>query len=99
MTAQPVEHDDPLDPVRILAELPEDERGYFMAQYREAAGEAARDPAGWKHLRRILMRWAYHATAVKGPGYREALEAARRPVSESDGMLLEEAIRLYRPAS
>jgi hypothetical protein len=35
---------------------------------------------------------------MKEPGYWEALEAARGPVSASDGMLLEDAIRLYRPA-
>ena len=35
--------------------------------------------------------------AVKGPGYREALDAARGPVS--GGMPLEDAVRIHRPAS
>ncbi len=45
MTAQPAEREDPLDPQRILDELPEGERGFFLSQYREAV-EGARDPAG-----------------------------------------------------
>jgi hypothetical protein len=49
MSAQPVDPavEDPLDPQRILDELPGDERGFFLAQYREAV-DGARDPAGWK---------------------------------------------------
>jgi hypothetical protein len=95
MTAEPI-RDDPLDPQRILADLPEDERGFFLSQYREAV-EEARDPAGWKQLRRVLWLWSMHAQAVKSPGYGEALEAASGPVS--GGMSLEEAVRRYRPAS
>src|SRR5579859_551461 len=97
MSAQPVDPvgGDPLDRQRILDELPGDECGFFLAQYREAV-EGARDPAGWKQLDRLLRRWRYHAEAVKDPGYAEALEAARGPVS--GGMLLEDAVRLYRPA-
>ena len=98
MTALPVDppQEDPLDPERILAELPESERDFFLGQYREAV-EQARDPAGWKQLRRVLRLWRYHAEAMRDPGYWEALEAARGPVS--GGMLLEDAVRLYRPAS
>jgi hypothetical protein len=97
MSAQPVDPvgGDALDPQRILDELPADERGFFLAQYREAV-EGARDPAGWKQLDRLLRRWRNHAEAVKTPGYAEALEAARGPVGE--GMLLEDVVRLYRPA-
>jgi hypothetical protein len=36
MSAQPAEHEDPLDPQRILDELPGDEREFFLPQYREA---------------------------------------------------------------
>jgi hypothetical protein len=39
----------------------------------------------------------FHADAVGDPGYREALEAARGPVS--GGVALEDAVRVYRPAS
>jgi len=96
MSAQPAEHQDPLDPQRILDELPENERAYFLSQYREAV-EGARDPAGWQQLRRTLRLWRYHAAATKDPGYRQALAAACGPVS--GGMPLEAALRVYRPAS
>lgn len=96
MSAQPAEREDPLDPQRILDRLPEDERESFLEQYQEAV-ENARDPAGWKQLRRVLRLWRFHADATGQPGYREALDAARGPVS--DGMPLEEAVRVYRPAS
>jgi len=96
VSAQPVEREDPLDPQRILDQLPADERGFFLDQYREAV-ENARDPAGWKQLRRVLRLWRFHADAVGDPGYREALDAARGPVS--GGMPLDDAVRMYRPAS
>jgi hypothetical protein len=96
VSAQPAEREDPLDPQQILDQLPEDERGSFLDQYRDAV-ENARDPAGWKQLRRVLLLWRFHADAVGVPGYREALDAARGPVGS--GMLLEDAVRVYRPAS
>ena len=96
VSAQPAEREDPLDPQQILDRLPADERASFLEQYQEAV-ENARDPAGWKQLRRVLRLWRFHADAVGDSGYWEALEAARGPVS--DGMPLEEAVRLYRPAS
>lgn len=96
VSAQPAEREDPLDPQRILDRLPADERGSFLEQYQEAV-ERARDPAGWKQLRRVLRLWRFHADAAGGPGYREALDVARGPVR--DGMPLEDAVRLYRPAS
>jgi hypothetical protein len=96
VSAQPAEREDPLDPQRILDQLPADERGFFLDQYREAV-DNARDPVGWKQLRRVLRLWRFHADAVEDPGYREALDAARGPVS--GGMPLEDAVRVYRPAS
>lgn len=96
VSVQPAEREDRLDPQRILDQLPADERGSFLDQYRVAV-ENARDPAGWKQLRRVLLLWRFHADAVRDPGYREALNAARGPVGS--GMLLEDAVRVYRPAS
>jgi hypothetical protein len=96
VSAQPAEREDPLDPQRILDQLPVDERGFFLDQYRDAV-ENARDPAGWKQLRRVLLRWRFHADAVGDPTYRGALDPARRPAGS--GMLLEDAVRVYRPAS
>lgn len=43
----------PLDPVRILAALPEDDREPFLAAYREALTAAA-DPEGFSDLLRLL---------------------------------------------
>lgn len=96
VSAQPAERDDPLDPQLILDQLPADERRFFLDQYRQAV-ESARDPAGWKQLRRVLLRWRGHADAAANPAYREALDAARGPVGS--GMLLEDAVRVHRPAS
>jgi Family of unknown function (DUF6247) len=96
VSAQPAEREDPLDPQQILDRLPVEERGFFLDQYREAV-DGARDPVGWKQLRRVLRLWRLHADAAADPGYREALDAARSPVS--GGMLLEDAVRMYRPAS
>jgi Family of unknown function (DUF6247) len=79
-----------------LHQLPADERGFFLEQYREAV-ESARDPAGLKQLRRALRLWRFSCRRRRDPGYREALEGARGPVS--GGMTLEDAVRVYRPAS
>jgi uncharacterized protein DUF6247 len=95
VSARPAERGDPLDPQRILGRLPADERGSFLGQYQEAV-ENARDPVGWMQLQRVLRLWRCHADAAGEPGYREALDAARGPVS--GGMPLEEAVRAYRPA-
>lgn len=98
MTAEPIAREDSLDPERILADLPESERGFFIIQYQEHA-QGITDPARWKELHRFLRLWRFHADSTKDPGYWEAREAAHRPLSESGGMLLEDAIRRYRPAS
>ena len=95
MTAEPIREQDPLDPERILAELPGDERGFFLSQYQEHV-EAARDPAGYRELRRLLRLWRFHADATKEPGYREAREAARN--GTGGGMLLEDYLRMRRGA-
>lgn len=73
MTAQPTE--DPADPLVILRDLPEPEREEFLRQYHRAV-EAARDPAGYQQLRRLLHVWSLTAIAVGQPGYYEELAAA-----------------------
>jgi hypothetical protein len=93
MAAQPIEHDDPLDPVRILADLPEREHAGFLAAYREAADAAARDPEGWAGLERTLRAWRHIATAAALPGFYEAQEAARN--GTDPGVPLEEALARY----
>jgi hypothetical protein len=95
VTALPAEppREDPLDPERIIRVLPEIERATFLAQYRRAV-EVARDPAGWKDLRRFLWLWAMRAIAVAEPGYYEARDNAR--AGTGAGMLLDDAIQHYR---
>jgi len=95
LPADPPQHQDPLDPERILRELPERERENFLSQYREAL-EGARDPAGWKHLRRVLRLWSWMAVAARQPGHYEAREQALAGTGE--GMLLEDYIQLRRHA-
>jgi Family of unknown function (DUF6247) len=95
MSAQPAEHhEDPLDPQRILRELPDRERTNFLTAYREAL-DAARDPAGWGQLRRVLRLWSGMVIATSRPGFYEAQEAAH--TGTGGGMLLEDYIRLRRP--
>ena len=92
MSAQSAEHyEDPLDPQRILRELPDREHANFLAAYREAL-DGARDPAGWTHLRRVLRLWSGMVIATNRPGFYQAQEAAL--AGTGDGMLLEDYIRL-----
>jgi hypothetical protein len=95
MSALPAEplHDDPLDPLRILGELPASERGAFLAQYRQAV-EGAREPAGWGELQRTLRLWSLHAVAASQPGYQQARDTAL--AGTGGGMLLDDAIRRLR---
>lgn len=95
VTALPAEppDEDPLDPERILRVLPESERETFLVQYRGVV-DAARDPAGWKDLRRFLRLWAMRAIAVAEPGYYEARDGAQ--AGTGAGMLLDEAVQHYR---
>jgi len=54
-------------------------------------------PAGWPELRRFLRLWAWRAIAVAEPGYYEDRERAR--AGTGGGMLLEDALRQYRPGA
>lgn len=74
VTAQPTE--DPADPLVILRDLPEREHQEFLRQYHRAV-DAAHDPAGYQHLRRLLHVWGLTAVAARQPGYYEELAAAR----------------------
>jgi hypothetical protein len=74
VTAQPTE--DPADPLVILRDLPEREHEEFLRQYHQAV-DAARDPADYQQLRRLLHVWSLTAVAARQPGYYEELTAAR----------------------
>lgn len=86
--------EDSLDPERILRVLPDRERETFLAQYRRAV-DGARDPAGWKHLQRFLRLWAGRAISANRPGFYEA--RARALAGTREGMLLDDALRHFRP--
>ena len=64
MTAQPME--DSSDPLVILRDLPERERDEFLNQYRTAM-DAARDPAGYEQMRRMLHVWSLAVVAASQP--------------------------------
>ena len=96
MSALPIDpppREDPLDPERILQALPEQERETFLTQYQRAVDDA-RDPAGWKYLRRFLRLWAMRAVAVNQPEYYEARGKARD--GTGDGMPFERALQHHR---
>ena len=82
MSADPVRDENPSDPEVILRDLPERERAEFLRQYHEAV-EAARDPAGYGRLRRLLHTWRLIAIATSQPGYYEALKAVRDGVART----------------
>ena len=86
--------EDSLDPERILRVLPDRERETFLAQYRRAV-DGARDPAGWKHLQRFLRLWAGRAISANRLGFYEA--RARALAGTGEGMLLDDALRQFRP--
>jgi hypothetical protein len=58
VSAEPVSVDDRRDPLVILRDLPERERVQFLRQYHEAL-EAARDPAAYRRLQRVLHVWSF----------------------------------------
>ena len=82
MSAEPVRDEDPSDPEVILRDLPERERAEFLRQSHQAV-EAARDPAGYGRLRRLLHTWRLIAIATSQPGYYEALKAVRDGVART----------------
>jgi Family of unknown function (DUF6247) len=96
LPADPPHQEDPLDPERILRALPGHERETFLAEYSRTV-DNARDPAGWPELRRFLRLWSFRAIAVHQPGYHEAWDQAN--AGTGGGMLLEDAITLYRPGT
>lgn len=94
MSAEPISlHEDPLDPERILSDLPGEDREFFLAQYREAAEDAV-NPAGWKDLQRFLRLWRHHADAADSPRYREARDEAL--AGTGAGMFLDDYVRERR---
>ena len=80
MSAQPVHEPDPDDPVEILRVLPERFHEQFLAEYYEAASEAARRVDGYRQLHDLLRRWRLSAAAFSAPGFEERLQAVQEAV-------------------
>ena len=80
MSAQPVHEPDPDDPVEILRVLPERFHDQFLAEYYEAASEAARQVDGYRKLHDLLRRWRLIAAALSAPGFEDRLQAVHETV-------------------
>jgi hypothetical protein len=66
----------PEDPGEILRLLPSRWHEQFLAEYRSAL-DAARDVSRFQELRDVLKLWRMRAVAYSGPGFEEAMQAAR----------------------
>ena len=82
MSAESAEVDDPNDPAVIFRDLPERERAEFLRQYHEAV-DAARDPAGYRQLERLLHAWRLTVIATSRAGYYEELDAVRNGTGQT----------------
>jgi len=82
MSAESVQVEDPSDPVAILRDLSEQERGQFLRQYHEAV-DAAHDPAGYRRLQQLLHAWRLTVIATSQVGYYEELEAVRSGTAQT----------------
>jgi hypothetical protein len=80
MSAQPVHEDDPDDPVEILRILPARFHDQFLAEYYDAASEAARQVGGYRQLHDLLRLWRLSAVAYSDPGFEERLQSVREAV-------------------
>jgi Family of unknown function (DUF6247) len=80
MSAQPVHESDPDDPVAILRVLPERFHDHFLAEYYQAASEAARQVGRYRQLHDLLRRWRLSAVAYSAPGFEERLHAVQEAV-------------------
>jgi Family of unknown function (DUF6247) len=82
MVAEPIAHEDPRDPEAILRGLPDQEREFFLHQYRTAV-DAAHEVVGYRKLQQFLHAWSLRVIAVNRPGYYEALEEVRDGTAET----------------
>lgn len=71
---------DPDDPVEILRLLPAQYHDQFLAEYYQAAAEAARQVGGYRQLHDLLRLWRLTAAAHSDPGFEERLRAVRQAV-------------------
>lgn len=88
--------DDTLDPERVLASLPDRDRGQFLTEYREAAEAAAADITRYRELRWLLHTWHLRGLARSRPGYEEGRQQAR--AGQGEYVSLDEVVRRRRGA-
>jgi hypothetical protein len=79
MSAQPVQENDPDDPVEILRVLPRRFHEQFLGEYADTA-EAARRVEGYRALHDLLRRWRLTAAAYSAPGFEARLRSVREAV-------------------
>jgi hypothetical protein len=60
--------------------LPERYHDQFLAEYHEAASEAARQVGGYRQLHDLLRLWRLSAVAYSAPGFGERLHAVQEAV-------------------
>jgi hypothetical protein len=65
------------------------------SRHNDGGRQTVRDPAGWKHLQRFLRLWTGRAISANRPGFYEA--RARALAGTGEGMLLDDALRHFRP--
>jgi len=75
-----VHEPDPDDPVEILRILPAPFHDQFLAEYYEAASEAAQQVGGYRQLHDLLRLWRLSAVAYSDPGFEERLAAVQESV-------------------
>jgi hypothetical protein len=93
MTAQPVHHEDPDDPVEILRALPARFHQQFLANY-DAAVAKAWQPEQYRELQPLLRLWRLRAAAYCDPGFEARLAAMEEAVrtGHRDGTPIEAVV-------
>jgi hypothetical protein len=76
VSAQPVHHDDPDDPIEIMRVLPDEYHAQFLSEY-DAAVASARRPEQYRLLHDVLRLWRLRAAAYSDPEFEGRLESAR----------------------
>jgi uncharacterized protein DUF6247 len=92
MGAQPVHEPDPDDPVEILRVLPARFHDQFLAEYYEAASEAARQVGGYRQLHDLLRLWRLSAAALFRPRVGGASAGRARTGSLEGSVPVEEIV-------
>jgi hypothetical protein len=71
-----------MTPKLFFGTCQERERTEFLRQYQDAVA-AAREPAGYRQLPRLLHAWRLAVIAARRVGYYEELDAVRRGTAQT----------------